>query len=93
MRRRSRTIRLSPSYGAKLDRMRVIYLTKRPQNQVDSQGQAGIEVTPAMIEAGVRALRLLCPVDLAFPIGGEDEAVRAVLEAGIAARAGSSAPA
>lgn len=31
-------------------------MTKHPQNQVDSQGQAGIEVTPAMIEAGKSAL-------------------------------------
>lgn len=84
-----RTGNVAPVGGPARTTPGVIYLTKRPQNQVDSQGQAGIEVTPAMIEAGVRALRLLCPVDLAFPVGGEDEAVRVVLEAGIAARAGS----
>ena len=52
-------------------------------------GQAGtdeIEVTPEMIEAGVAALKLECPTDLAFSIGLEEIAVEAVLKAALQAR-------
>lgn len=43
------------------------------------QAGAEIEVTPAMVEAGVLALASLCPLDVAFPVGGEQDAVRAVI--------------
>jgi hypothetical protein len=36
-----------------------------------------------MIGAGVFALRRVCPFDVAFPFGGEDEAVEAVLRAAL----------
>lgn len=45
--------------------------------------QDGPEVTPEMIEAGVAALLRLVPTDVAFPVGGEEEAVAAVLRAAI----------
>lgn len=45
-----------------------------------------IEITEAMIRAGVFALSGLCPLDIAFPIGLEDEAVEAVLRAALEAR-------
>lgn len=53
----------------------------------DSNGQAGAltEPTPAMIEAGVEALKGACPMDLAFPVGGEETAVEAVLRAALLA--------
>lgn len=41
------------------------------------------EITPAMIEAGVHALSLRCPLDIAFPVGGEETAVEAVLSAAL----------
>jgi hypothetical protein len=40
-----------------------------------------VEITAAMFSAGVSALRRLCPFDFAFPVGGEDDAVEAVLKA------------
>ncbi len=40
-------------------------------------------ITPSMIIAGVAALRGKCPFDSAFPFGGEDEAVEAVLKAAL----------
>lgn len=43
-------------------------------------------VTAAMIEAGVIGLHGKCPCDVAFPAGGEDEAVAAVLVAAMAAK-------
>ncbi len=45
-------------------------------------------ITPAMIEAGVAALARLCPVDVAFPAGGERDAVEAVLKAALQAGQG-----
>lgn len=39
-----------------------------------------------MVEAGVFALRGKCPFDFAFPYGGEDEAVQAVLRAAMAVK-------
>ena len=45
--------------------------------------QSEIEVTPAMVEAGVVALARLCPMDDAFPVGGEEVAVEAVLKAAL----------
>ena len=36
-----------------------------------------------MIFEGVWALHLKCPFDVAFPAGGEEEAVEAVLEAAL----------
>ena len=53
----------------------------------DSSGQAGaeIEVTDAMIEAGVLALASVCPMDDAFPVGGEEIAVAVVLRAALSA--------
>jgi len=44
------------------------------------------EVTEEMVSAGVFALERLCPFDVAFPIGGEREAVAAVLEAALTLR-------
>ncbi len=44
-----------------------------------------IKITPEMVSEGVSALRGLCPFDVAFPHGGEDAAVEAVLRAGLAA--------
>ena len=38
----------------------------------------GIGATPAMIEAGIIALARLCRLDLAFPVGGEEDAVEEV---------------
>ena len=48
---------------------------------------ADIEITDAMIAAGVRALASACPMDFAFPAGGEEIAVEAVLKAALAAPA------
>lgn len=45
-----------------------------------------LEITAEMISAGVSALRGLCPFDFAFPAGGEDDAVEAVLKAALRAR-------
>ena len=45
----------------------------------DPDDLGDIEITPEMIRAGVDALRLFCPFDLAFPHGGEEDAVEAVL--------------
>jgi hypothetical protein len=45
-----------------------------------------IEITPEMVSEGVFALAKLCPFDFAFPVGGEDEAVVAVLRAALAVR-------
>ena len=42
-------------------------------------------ITPGMIKAGVEALAANCPMDLAFPIGGEETAVEAVLHAALRA--------
>lgn len=42
-----------------------------------------IEITEDMIAAGVAALAKLCPLDVAFPVGGEGTAVAAVLLAGL----------
>jgi len=47
------------------------------------QAGAEIEITPEMIEAGVSALVTHCPKDFAFPVGGEEDAVRAVLKAAL----------
>jgi hypothetical protein len=44
-------------------------------------GRVTLTVTDEMIEAGVRALAETCPIDVAFPIGGEREAVEAILKA------------
>ena len=44
------------------------------------------EITAGMISAGVSVLRGLCPFDVAFPVGGEDDAVAAVLKAAWRAR-------
>lgn len=38
-------------------------------------------ITQEMVEAGMAALHGYCPMDVAFPVGGEDDAVRAVLRA------------
>jgi hypothetical protein len=40
-------------------------------------------ITQEMVSAGVFALRGLCPFDFAFPVGGEDDAVEAVLIAAL----------
>lgn len=42
-----------------------------------------VEITEEMVSAGVFALSQKCPMDFAFPAGGEDEAVEAVLKAGL----------
>lgn len=44
-----------------------------------------IEITPEMIEAGVSGLSTACPLDVAFPVGGEEIAVEAVLRFALAA--------
>jgi hypothetical protein len=44
---------------------------------------AEIEVTKAMIRAGVAALAQLVPMDETFPIGMEEDAVEAVLRAAL----------
>lgn len=43
------------------------------------------KITPQMIEAGVEALALHCPVDRAFPVGMEEIAVEAVISAALRA--------
>ena len=45
----------------------------------ESKSKDEIEVTPQMIRAGVAALSLRCPLDVAFPVGGEEAAVEDVL--------------
>ncbi len=45
-----------------------------------------IEITPQMVEAGVIALSSHCPIDVAFRLGGEREAVEAVLRAALEVR-------
>lgn len=40
-----------------------------------------IQITPQMIEAGIRALSRHCPIDVAFPIGDVETAVREMIEA------------
>lgn len=56
----------------------------------ETEKKSEIEVTPEMIEAGVSALRLQCPFDVAFPVGGEEEAVLAVLSSALSLRRGNS---
>ena len=54
--------------------------------ECDEWEKAGYEVTEAMVSGGIFALRGKCSFDVAFPAGGEDEAVEAVLKAAIAAK-------
>lgn len=57
---------------------------------VDNRGRdrpVEIEITDEMIAAGVDALAVNCPMDDAFPIGGEEDAVLAVLEAALKVQA------
>ena len=51
----------------------------RTRAMVKLRDRTVIEITSAMVEAAVLALSELCPMDVAFPVGGEDEVVRAVL--------------
>lgn len=50
--------------------------------------KARIQVTAAMVAAGVHALSQRCPLDVAFPVGGEEIAVEEVLTAALAVAAG-----
>lgn len=51
----------------------------------DQADIAEVEITPTMITAGIRALAAHCPMDIAFRVGGERQAVEAVLIAGLRA--------
>ncbi len=51
-----------------------------------------IEVTDEMIRAGVEAFGHLCPMDIAFPVGGEEVAVEAALRAALRVRDGAAQP-
>ena len=48
-----------------------------------------IEITEEMIEAGVAALSRLIPMEEAFRLGGEEEAVAETVRAALAARRGT----
>jgi hypothetical protein len=52
-------------------------------SRVRVNGRGRFMIPDEMISAGVFALRLKCPFDVAFPAGGEDEAVEAVLRAAL----------
>ena len=54
----------------------------------ERQADAEIEITEEMIAAGVFALSGKWPFDVAFPAGGEDEAVEVALRAALAVRPG-----
>ena len=69
---------LSPLEGG------IITLTNQTPDLDTAPRDRPVEITPAMIEAGVRALARACPLDLAFPIGGEEGAVEDVLTAALA---------
>ncbi len=57
----------------------------------DSSRQAGAEiVSPAMVDAGLMALARICPLDVAFPVGGERDAVEAVLQAALQSTAAAA---
>ncbi len=59
-------------------------LRDRPAKASRVKGRGRPVISSEMISAGVMALRGLCPFDVAFPIGGEDEAVEEVLKAALA---------
>jgi len=66
------------------ERKVIIYMTNVTQDAVlagRDRPDDELEITAGMISAGVSALRQLCPFDFAFPVGGEDDAVEAVLKA------------
>jgi hypothetical protein len=50
---------------------------------MDQRDRPAIEVTEEMVKAGVSALSIICPLDLAFPNGREEEAVEAVIRAAL----------
>ena len=56
-------------------------LDKTPRDRPDATA-----ISPEMISAGVFALQSHCPSDLAFPVGGEEIAVEAVLRAALSAQ-------
>lgn len=53
------------------------------QEHKKGESDQSVTVTPQMVQAGVSALAAVCPMDLAFPIGGEESAVKAVIEAAL----------
>ena len=72
------------------DRLRAASSDKSLQPTRSPLSSRSCVVTPQMVSAGVFALQQVCPFDVAFPVGGEDAAVEAVLNAALKVWATSS---